>query len=44
MANPLDPFDFQVARGLSAWDLTHNFVATFDYQIPLERLTRRPVA
>jgi hypothetical protein len=41
MADPLDPFNFEATRGLSAWDLTHNFVATYDYQLPLERLSRR---
>jgi hypothetical protein len=40
MADPLDPYDFEVTRGLSAWDLTHNVVATYDYQLPLERLSR----
>jgi len=41
MADPLDPFNFEATRGLSAWDLTHNAVATYDYQLPLERLSRR---
>jgi len=41
MADPLDPFNFEATRGLSAWDLTHNLVATYDYQLPLERLSHR---
>jgi hypothetical protein len=41
MADSLNPFNFEATRGLSAWDLTHNFVATYDYQLPLERLSRR---
>ena len=41
MADPLDPYNFEATRGLSAWDLTHNFVVTYDYQVPLERLSRR---
>jgi hypothetical protein len=41
MADPLDPFNFEATRGLSAWDLMHNFVATYDYQLPLERLSQR---
>jgi carboxypeptidase family protein len=41
MADPLDPFNFEATRGLSAWDLAHNFVATYDYQLPLGRLSRR---
>jgi hypothetical protein len=41
MADPLNPFNFEATRGLSAWDLTHNFVATYDYQLPLDHLSRR---
>jgi len=41
MADPVDPYNFEATRGLSAWDLTHNFVGTYDYQLPLERLSRR---
>jgi hypothetical protein len=41
MADPLDPYNFEATRALSAWDLTHNFVATYDYQLPLERISRR---
>jgi hypothetical protein len=41
MADPLDPYNFEATRGLSAWDLTHNFVATYDYNLPLEHLSRR---
>jgi len=41
MADPLDPYNFKATRGLSAWDLTHNFVVTYDYQLPLERISQR---
>ena len=41
MADPLDPFNFELTRAISAWNLTHNFVATYDYQLPLERLSKR---
>ncbi len=37
----VNPFNYSQTRGLSAWDLKHNFVATYEYQLPLERLTRR---
>lgn len=40
MADVLDPFNFELTRGLSAWNLTHNFVATYDYRLPLELLTQ----
>ncbi len=41
LADVVDPFDFNFTRELSAWNMTHNFVATYDYQLPLERLTNR---
>ncbi len=41
MADTLDPFNFELTRALSAWNLTHNFVATYDYRLPLELLARR---
>jgi hypothetical protein len=41
MADPLYPYDFEATRALSNWDLTHNFVVTYEYQLPLERLSRR---
>ena len=41
LADPLDPFNFEATRALSAWNLTHNFVATYDYQLPLQRLSKR---
>jgi hypothetical protein len=37
----VDPFNFKRTRALSAWDLTHNFVATYRYQLPFERLGGR---
>ena len=41
LADILDPFNFNATRGLSAFDLRHNFVATYEYQLPLERLSSR---
>jgi hypothetical protein len=41
LADILDPFNFNATRGLSAFDLRHNFVATYQYRLPLERLTSR---
>ena len=32
--NPLDP---KLSRALSAFDLTHNFVASYEYQLPLDK-------
>jgi len=35
--NPVDP---SLSRALSAFDIRHNFVVSYSYQIPLERLFR----
>ena len=40
MADVLDPFNFEATRALSAWNLTHDFVATYDIRLPLELLTQ----
>jgi hypothetical protein len=34
----VDPFNYKRTRALSAWDLRHNFVATYRYRLPFERL------
>jgi carboxypeptidase family protein len=34
ISDPLDPFNFRLTRALSAWDLTHDLVATYLYQLP----------
>ena len=39
LADAVDPFNFNLTRGLSAWNLTNNFVASYDYRLPLEMLT-----
>ena len=39
LSDVVDPYNFNLTRGLSAWNLTHDFVATYDYRLPLERLT-----
>ncbi|HYL76920.1 MAG TPA: TonB-dependent receptor [Bryobacteraceae bacterium] len=41
LGDPINPFNFRATRALSAWDLTHNLVATYDYQLLLDRLSRR---
>ena len=40
IADPINPFNFRLTRALSAWDLRHNLVATYDYRLPFEGLTR----
>ncbi|MDE3169041.1 MAG: TonB-dependent receptor, partial [Acidobacteriota bacterium] len=41
LADVLDPFNFRLTRGLSAWNLTSEFVANYDYRLPLDRLSHR---
>lgn len=41
ISDTVDPFNFARTRALSAWDLKHNFVATYQYQLPLERFSQR---
>jgi hypothetical protein len=36
-----DPYDFNATRGLSAFNINSNFVATYDFRLPLDRLTHR---
>jgi hypothetical protein len=37
LADPLDPFNYRLTRALSAWDLRHNLVVTYLYQLPFDR-------
>jgi hypothetical protein len=37
----LNPFDARLSRAISSWDLKHNFVASYRYQLPFERLLHR---
>jgi len=41
ISDPVNPFNFRATRALSAWDLTHNLVATYQYQLPLQRFFGR---
>jgi hypothetical protein len=36
----VDPFDYRHSRGLSAFDIAHNFVTSYSYDLPLQKLTR----
>jgi hypothetical protein len=41
LGDTVNPFDYKATRALSAWDLQHNFVASDDYQLPVDKLTKR---
>jgi hypothetical protein len=36
----VDPYDFQKTRAISAFDIKHNFVTSYNYRLPLARLFR----
>jgi hypothetical protein len=40
LADTGNPFNLRLMRALSAFDLKHNLVATYEYTLPVERLTR----
>jgi hypothetical protein len=41
LADVANPFNLNSMRALSSFDLKHNFVASYDYVLPVERLLRR---
>jgi hypothetical protein len=44
LSDPLNPFNFGATRALSAFDLKHNLVASYDYKLPLDRLSKHAKA
>ncbi len=41
LGEQINPFDQRATRVISAWDMTHNFVATYNYALPVDRWFRR---
>jgi hypothetical protein len=41
LSDPINPFNFRATRALSAFDLKHNLVATYDFDLRLDRLSSR---
>ncbi len=41
LGEQINPFNPRLSRNISAWDMTHNFVATYDFVLPFDRLLRR---
>ena len=35
LADPLNPFNLSATRAISAWDLKHNLVASYEYNLPV---------
>src|SRR5438552_18166706 len=40
LGTTLNPINPRLGKALSSFDLTHNFVISYDYLLPFERLTR----
>jgi hypothetical protein len=36
----VDPFNYRLSRAYSAFDMTHNFVVSYSYDLPAQKLTR----
>ena len=39
LSDPVNPYNFAATRALSAFDLTHILVASYDYRLPLDRFS-----
>jgi hypothetical protein len=39
MGDSTNPFNYRVSKALSTFDMTHNFVLSYNYTLPLEKLT-----
>ncbi len=37
LGEQINPFNDRLTRVISAWDMTHNFVATYTYRLPFDR-------
>jgi len=44
LSDPVNPYNFGATRAFSAFDLRQDFVASYDYQLPLDRLSRHAKA
>jgi hypothetical protein len=41
ISDPINPYNFSATRALSSFDLRHNFVASYEYQLPFEKVTTK---
>ena len=39
LADQVNPFNYRLSKSLSSFDMTHNFVTSYNYTLPLEKLT-----
>jgi hypothetical protein len=40
LGEDVNPFNMRLSRAISSWDMTHNFVATYTWNLPFERIFR----
>jgi hypothetical protein len=40
LGEQVDPYDYKLTRDISSFDLRHNFVATYRYDLPFEKVLR----
>jgi hypothetical protein len=43
LGEQINPFNEGLTRVISSWDMTHNFVATYNYALPLDRWWRNRI-
>jgi len=41
LGETVNPFDYQATRAISAWDLKHDFVASYQVDLPFDLLTKK---
>ncbi len=41
LAEPVNPIDPELSRALSAFDMRHNFVVSYNWQLPISKVLRR---
>lgn len=41
LGEQVNPFNDRLTRVISSWDMTHNFVATYNYTLPFDHIFRR---
>jgi hypothetical protein len=41
LGEQVHPFDYKRTRAISSFDLRHNFVASYRYELPLDKIFRR---
>ena len=43
LAEAVNPIDAELSRALSAFDMRHNFVVSYDWRLPIGKVFRRQI-